>query len=139
MAAPVFRRVMERLAALPDSPLRPIHHTPDSAALAAGEGGQSGATALAVGSAAPDFRGMSQSAAINCGRLRGLRVHVSGSGELVVEQVPPPGGRVSGPDGAVYCQLGSAGDVALTGVLPSPLRQAVLLQKLRRPMLAALH
>ncbi len=132
VAAPVFKRVMERLAALTDSPLRPVHHTIGSASVAVDGAGQSG-------SAAPDFRGMSPLAAVNCGRLRGLRVQFSGSGGLVVDQVPLPGDRVNSAEGAVHCQLGSAENVALSGVLPTPLRQAVLLRKLRRPMLAALH
>ena len=137
MAAPVFKRVIQRLAALPDSPLRPVHDLFDAPALAGEE--ESTDQPLAVGPATPDLRGMSASAAVNCGRLRGLSVHVSGSGEIVVDQVPLPGDRTGNSDGAVYCQLGSAEDVALSAALPTPLRQAVLLRKLRRPMLAALH
>ena len=137
MAAPVFKRVIERLAALPDSPLRPVRDVFDTPALAGEE--QPIDQSQAVVLSAPDLRGMSASAAVNCGRLRGLTVHVSGSWELVVDQVPLPGDRTSGSDGAVYCQLGSPEDVALSTALPMPLRQAVLLRKLRRPMLAALH
>ena len=137
VAAPVFKRVIQRLAALPDSPLRPVHDLFDAPALAGEE--ESTDQPLAVGPATPDLRGMSASAAVNCGRLRGLSVHVSGSGEIVVDQVPLPGDRTGNSDGAVYCQLGSAEDVALSAALPTPLRQAVLLRKLRRPMLAALH
>ena len=136
VAAPVFKRVMERLARLPDSPLRPVH-TPRSVAQA--DGSSASSRQSLAGAAVPDFRGMSRATAENCGRLRGLQVHVSGSGELVVDQIPPPGERINSAEVAVHCRLGSAHDVALSYSMTLPLRQAVLLKKLRRPMLAALH
>ena len=141
VAAPVFRRVMERIAATADSPLRPGRPNPRPASYvdAAGPQPADGTSPPSDPRALPDFRGMSHAAAADCGRLRGLRIHVSGSGDFVVEQTPAPGTRARDEGVAVHCRLGSVEDVALLEQRQLPSRQAVLLQKLRRPMLAALY
>jgi cell division protein FtsI (penicillin-binding protein 3) len=136
VAAPVFKRVMDRLAALPDSPLRRVQA---SGTLAVTDGSLPAEKRSVRARVMPDFRGMTEAAAVDCGRLRGLRVHVSGSGALVMDQTPLPGELASNPDGAVLCRLGTAQEVTLLNPFSLPSRQAVLLQKLGRPMLAAMH
>ena len=89
VAAPAFRRVMERILRLPGGILVERAVRPPSVAT------------LAV----PDLRGMTRSVAIFQAEMRGLPVVFSGEGEVVVSQSPEPGmrGRIK----RIECKLGS--------------------------------
>ena len=88
VAAPAFRRVMERILCLPGGILVERAVRPPSVAT------------LAV----PDLRGMTRSVAIFQAEMRGLPVVFSGEGEVVVSQSPVPGmrGRIK----RIECTLG---------------------------------
>ncbi|MBT7552227.1 MAG: PASTA domain-containing protein, partial [Gemmatimonadetes bacterium] len=88
VAAPAFRRVMERILRLPGGILVERAVRPPSVAT------------LAV----PDLRGMTRSVAIFQAEMRGLPVVFSGEGEVVVSQSPAPGmrGRIK----RIECTLG---------------------------------
>ena len=88
VAAPAFRRVMERILRLPGGILVERAVRPPSVAT------------LAV----PDLRGMTRSVAIFQAEMRGLPVVFSGEGEVVVSQSPEPGmrGRIK----RIKCKLG---------------------------------
>jgi cell division protein FtsI/penicillin-binding protein 2 len=127
VAAPVFRRAMERVLAL-DGSLSPTAFEPALAAAA-----PTAATAI------PDLRGLSSSRARVQAARRGLTLHLEGEGELVIAQIPGPHARRGAGD-VIVCRLGEADDfpppVSLRG---TPLRQAVLMRKLgMRRQLAAL-
>ena len=121
VAAPVFRRVMERVyfrgggerRTEPES-IRPL--------------------ALAPGPEAPvlpDLRGLSRETARYHGRIRGLAVSFAGEGATVISQDPPPGSAASG---WVACTLGHPREALFlpTGM---PVRQSVMLAKFaRRPL-----
>ena len=88
VAAPTFRRVMERIISLPSGPLvEPAAKHPQK-----------------EGPAVPDLRGMTQAMARFQVQMQGLPVAFSGAGTMVVRQLPLPGraGRVE----RINCTLG---------------------------------
>ena len=121
VAAPVFRRVMERVyyqgrIGRPGTP-----ETPESKPL----------PALARVPVLPDFRGLSRETARYQGRIRGLAVRFEGEGSTVISQDPPPG---SGFSNLVACRLGHPRE-ALFPPIGMPVRQSVVLAKFaRRPL-----
>lgn len=88
VAAPAFRRVMERILHLPGGPLveRAVKSVP--------------AEVLAV----PDLRGMTRTVAGFQAEMRGIPVVFSGVGDVVIHQSPAPG--VEGPIERIECILG---------------------------------
>lgn len=89
VAAPAFKRVMQRIVHLPGGLLadRPV------------------AEHLVSTRVVPDLRGMTRSAAHLTAQLRGIEVRAEGHGSVVVGQVPPPGEEVlMGVD--IRCQMG---------------------------------
>ncbi len=126
VAAPPFRRAMERILALDGSPSAgPVvaldaAHTPPSQ------------------ETVPDLRGLPLARARVQAARRGLTLHLQGQGPLVVSQDPSP--TAGGSGSVIVCRLGSADDVPPS--MPSrrtPLRQAVLMRKLgARQQFAAL-
>lgn len=118
VAAPVFRRTMERVLSLHGE--RPVAVAPPR------EAGR-----IDIADVVPDLRGLSPERARNQASRRGLRVQWEGSGPMVVQQSPPPRVARRNQSSVVVCRLGDAEDVpsalALGGV---PLRQAVLMRKL---------
>ena len=89
MAAPAFKRVMQRIVHLPGGLLadRPV------------------AERLVPTRVVPDLRGMTRSAAHLTAQLRGIEVRAEEHGSVVVEQLPPPGEEVlMGAD--IRCQMG---------------------------------
>jgi cell division protein FtsI (penicillin-binding protein 3) len=125
VAAPAFRRAMERILAL-DGP-------PSVAVLAAQD-----STAPDQVEAIPDLRGLQVSSARVQAARRGLVLRLEGEGQLVVSQDPAP--HVDrGSSTVVACRLGEADDVPPPVTLRgTPLRQAVLIRKLgmRRQLVA---
>jgi len=114
IAAPAFKRIMERILYLPEgrrmAPSR--RHDPGEVARVT----------------IPDLRGLTSRVARFQAGLRGLPVTFSGMGDVVVQQHPLPGtDEVSMLH--IFCVLGSAGDAA-TDVGGIPLRQTRLLQTL---------
>lgn len=96
VAAPVFREVVSRVAAVRPDLLRedlrdlqvslpPARHAPRGEALAAPRG--AGSTGL------PDFRGMARTPAIELARRHGLELDLRGAGARVFAQTPGPGTR----------------------------------------------
>lgn len=116
VAAPAFRRTMERVLEL-DGSLEGIAE-PIAAA------------ADSVGLQIPDLRGLVVSHARQQAVRRGLAVRFEGAGPLVISQQPPP--RSLRPTGVVVCWLGEADDIAAPALRQAPRRQSVLLQKLAR-------
>ena len=117
VAAPVFRRTMERVLAL-DGSLSPTVSEPAVAAISS------------AADVMPDLRGLSSTRARVQAARRGLALRLEGEGELVIAQTPPPH-AVRGVGDVIVCRLGEAGDFPLTVSLRgTPLRQAVLMRKL---------
>lgn len=117
VAAPVFRRTMERVLAL-DGSLSPTVSEPAVAAISS------------AADVMPDLRGLSSMRARVQAARRGLALRLEGEGELVIAQTPPPH-AVRGVGDVIVCRLGEAGDFPLTVSLRgTPLRQAVLMRKL---------
>jgi len=126
VAAPAFRRAMERVLALDGPPNLSSVATADLAA-------STMQTELI-----PDLRGLPLARARVQAARRGLALRLEGVGELVVSQDPAP--QVDRGSGAVVvCRLGVAADIPPLGSMrTTPLRQAVLMRKLgmRRQLVA---
>jgi cell division protein FtsI (penicillin-binding protein 3) len=117
VAAPAFRRAMERVLALEG-------HMPVVA--------QATDEVVPARERVPDLRGLAPTRARAQAQRRGLRVHWEGEGSLIVEQSPAPH-AVRAQD-VVLCRLGEAGDLPPPVALrDTPLRQAVLMRKLGHP------
>ena len=89
VAAPAFKRVMQRIIHLPGGLLadRPMGENLVSTRIV------------------PDLRGMTRSAAYLTAQLRGIEVQAEGQGSVVVGQVPQPGEEILvGVD--IRCQMG---------------------------------
>jgi membrane peptidoglycan carboxypeptidase len=124
VAAPAFRKVMERVLSL-DGSLK----FPSAASVLA--------TAPPTAEQIPDLRGLSPARAQAQASRRGLMVRLEGEGELVIAQSQTP--HLSSGSGVIVCQLGKVEDVLpLVSLRDVPLRQAVLMQKLgaRRQLVA---
>ncbi len=120
VAAPVFRRVMER-----------VYFQGGIKRPRAPESRPSPALAARVSPVLPDLRGLSPETARYHGNIRGLAVHFAGEGTTVISQDPPPGSAVSD---RVACTLGHPRE-ALFPPTGMPVRQSVLLAKFaRRPL-----
>ncbi|MBT3343921.1 MAG: hypothetical protein HN712_05275 [Gemmatimonadetes bacterium] len=117
VAAPAFRRTMERVLKL-DGSL-------DGAGVAI-----DASVADGMGLPIPDLRGLVASHARQQATRRGLAVRFEGAGSLVVSQEPSP--RTQAQTGVVVCWLGEAEDIASPASMTAPRRQSVLLQKLSR-------
>ena len=124
VAAPIFRRVMEkvyfqggvsRLVATSDAPEDLANNTHNDPIRRL-----------------PDLRGLGRKIAAYHADLRGLRIRFVGSGTKVISQNPSPGGIRSG---YIECVLGDPED-AESPDGRMPLRQSVLLGKLARKQLA---
>ena len=126
VAAPPFRRTMERVLAL------------DGSRMAAASAESELVTADTT-KAIPDLRGLPMARAQVQAARRGLRLHFQGQGELVISQQPAPH-MAQGAQEIVLCQLGRMEDaLAPISLHRTPLRQAVLMRKLGlRPPLVAL-
>ena len=126
VAAPAFRRTMERVLVLDGS------HEPGR--------GRSGSLAAEAppgrAGAIPDLRGLDVSRARSQARRRDLTLRFEGSGSIVIDQEPAP--RTRGAEGSILCRLGDPSDLLAMGLSGAPMRQAVLVRKLRGPRLAAL-
>jgi membrane peptidoglycan carboxypeptidase len=125
VAAPAFRRTMERVLALEDSQL-PVAVTVPQAAI----------DAAPAPDVVPDLRGMDVVRARGHAERRDLTVHFTGAGDLVVEQMPAP--RTTRVGDVITCRLGSADDIFPLALADAPIRQAVLMRKLRGRHLVAL-
>ncbi len=123
VAAPAFRRTMERVLAL-DGTLGP---TTAAAAV----------TVALTAEAIPDLRGLSVARAHVQAERRGLRLRLEGEGELVVAQDPAPN-LDRGTADVLVCQLGQGQVMPSISLHGMPLRQAVLMRKLgvHRPLVA---
>lgn len=88
VAAPAFRRIMERILHLPGGLLVERAAKP----------------ARATGLAVPDLRGMTRAVARFQAEMRGMPVVFTGGGDVVVNQSPLPG--QSGRVGRIDCTLG---------------------------------
>lgn len=88
VAAPAFKRVMERILHLPGGLLFERATQP----------------LVEADRAVPDLRGMSRAVARFQGEMRGMRVAFMGTGDMVVEQTPRPG--AAGRGGHIKCVLG---------------------------------
>ena len=88
VAAPAFKRVMERILHLPGGLLFERATQP----------------LVEADRAVPDLRGMSQAVARFQGEMRGMPVAFIGMGDVVVEQTPRPG--TVGRAGHIKCVLG---------------------------------
>jgi len=142
VAAPAFKRIMERIALLSESEIstRGLARLSLPAVTAAERSqvrSRRGETQLdRPVSAVPDFRGMTSRKARYQGELRGMTVLFEGAGDVVVGQTPAPGSFVRNQ--ALACKLGTAESVEGSGLLSTPLRQALLLRNLGGHVLAAL-
>ena len=114
IAAPAFKRVVERIFHLSDE-VEPQHFLADKDILT-----------IAI----PDLRGMRPSAAQFQAELRGASITFTGHGEIVVQQEPPPG-STDREAGHIFCVLGPAADIPSRAMEITPLRQALLLQNIR--------
>ena len=126
VAAPAFRRTMERVLVLDGS------HEPGrgrSRALAAADSAEGRGVV-------PDLRGLDVSRARTQARRRDLTLRFEGSGEIVIDQEPAPRSRRAG--GSIRCRLGDPSDLFALGLSGAPMRQAVLVRKLRGPRIVAL-
>jgi cell division protein FtsI (penicillin-binding protein 3) len=112
IAAPVFKRVIERIIYQSDDHDMAVHFE----------------AVPAVVATAPDLRGMRRSVAQYQAGLRAMPVIFSGKGELIIGQEPAAGESI--PAGkTILCRLGSPGaEVVLSEATPS--RQSALLQSL---------
>ena len=120
VAAPVFRRVMERVYFQGRIKRPPAPESKPPPALAA-----------RPTPVLPDLRGLSPETARYHGSIRGLAVNFAGEGTTVISQDPPPGSAVSD---RVACTLGHPRE-ALFPPTGMPVRQSVLLAKFaRRPL-----
>ena len=122
VAAPTFRRVMERILYLGDE------------AVAFGSGdfaveAQRPRMMQPVRPRLPDLRGMTQPVADFQARLRGMAVEFEGRGDVVVAQKPLPG-PMAFQARSISCVLGSKGKVVSLKGDVLPLRQALLLRNL---------
>lgn len=120
VAAPAFRRTMERVLKLDGS----IEGRQPSADLRAVAGTDSTSAQM------PDLRGLVASHARHHAARRGLAVRFEGAGPLVISQEPLP--RTHQSTGVVVCWLGEAEEIATPALMSAPRRQSVLLQKLAR-------
>ena len=121
LAAPTFKRVVERVLHLGDRPLG-IQQPAPAGGLAAG---------------LPDLRGMSEAMARYQAEIRGWAVTFSGRGEIVLRQEPAAGTALADV-GRVACVLGTDGDLSLPQGLQGHRRQSLWLQRMRGAHLAAL-
>lgn len=128
VAAPAFRRTMERVLALRGTPAQLADQTEARAPESQPQ----------VQERIPDLRGLSPASARVQAARRGLVVQLEGDGPLVVDQAPLPRAPRSDDD-AIVCRLGDEQSVLPPVTLAdAPLRQAVLLAKLAPPALVAL-
>lgn len=118
IAAPAFKRIMERILYLPEGRKMALQRQVPEAV---------GIPEMAI----PDLRGMTSRVARFQTGLRGLPVTFSGKGEVVVQQRPLPSENQEGLL-HISCVLGSADDIEATAVSDIPLRQGRLLQMLKR-------
>jgi cell division protein FtsI (penicillin-binding protein 3) len=116
VAAPAFRRTMERVLKLDGS----LEHSGEVAQLSP----NAGAVPM------PDLRGLVMSQARHHASRRGLGIRFEGAGSLVVAQ--QPAARSLQETGAIVCWLGEADEIAGPDLRQAPRRQSVLLQKLSR-------
>ena len=118
VAAPAFRRAMERVLALDGAP--------SVAPMAAADLAASSVLTESI----PDLRGLPIARAHVQAVRRGLALRLEGEGQLVISQDPVP--QVARGSGAVVvCRLGVATDMPPLGSMrATPLRQAVLMRKL---------
>ena len=125
VAAPVFRRTMERVLVLDGS------HKPGQ--------GRSGSLAAVAPAGhdvtVPDLRGLDVSRARVQARRRDLTLRFEGSGSIVIDQEPAP--RSRGAEGSILCRLGDEADLLALGLSGAPMRQSVLIRKLQGPRLVA--
>ena len=126
VAAPAFRRTMERILIL-DGSQAPGGSRPDALADAGTE---------VRGDVVPDFRGLDVPRVRVQARRRDLNLRFEGSGPIVVGQEPAPRSRLTEAD--ILCRLGSRADLLALGLPEAPMRQAVLVRKLQGPQLVAL-
>ena len=126
VAAPAFRRTMERILVLDGSREPGRGRSKSLAAADSAEGG----------GVVPDLRGLDVSRARNQARRRDLTLRFEGSGEIVIGQEPAP--RSPGTGGSILCRLGDPSDLLALGLSGAPMRQAVLVRKLRGPRIVAL-
>lgn len=118
IAAPAFKRIMERILYLPEGQKMALQRQiPESV----------GVPKVAI----PDLRGMTSRVARFQTGLRGLPVTFSGKGEVVIQQRPLPGADQEDLL-HISCVLGSADEVEAIAVSDILLRQGHLLQMLRR-------
>ncbi|NKB67763.1 MAG: PASTA domain-containing protein [Candidatus Latescibacteria bacterium] len=121
LAAPTFKRVVERVLHLGNRP--GTHPEPaERQQMAAG---------------LPDLRGMTQAMAQFQAEIRGWNCEFSGRGEVVLGQEPAPGTDLD-PVGRVVCLLGGDGDLRLPGPVQGSRRQVLWLRQMRGAHLAAL-
>ncbi|MEW6749506.1 MAG: penicillin-binding transpeptidase domain-containing protein [Candidatus Latescibacterota bacterium] len=92
-AAPAFRRTVERILYLPD--------TPDIAPPPPAEAREARPVAVSI----PDLRGLTDQVARFQANLRGLSVRFAGSGPVVTQQTPAPGPAAEGV-AQITCTLG---------------------------------
>ena len=114
IAAPAFKRVVERIFNLSDE-VQPQHSV---------------AVKELFAISTPDLRGMRPSAAQFQAELRGASITFTGQGEIVVRQEPPPGSTGKEGDN-IFCVLGPAADIPSRVMEIAPLRQALLMQNMR--------
>ncbi len=126
VAAPAFRRTMERILVLDGSQ---APGRPEAGSLAA-------APPAAGGKVVPDLRGLDVSRARTQARRRDLTLRFEGSGAIVIDQEPAPRSRST--EASILCRLGNQADLFALGRPEAPMRQAVLLRKLRGTQLVAL-
>lgn len=132
VAAPAFRRTMERVLSLRRAP-QPLPSDPP------GDAEPEAPVAVEpVPERIPDLRGLSSAAARLQAVRRGLVLQLEGRGPLVIDQTPAP--REPRQEGvALVCRLGDERQIPPPLPLEeAPLRQAALLAKLFRPSLVAL-
>jgi stage V sporulation protein D (sporulation-specific penicillin-binding protein) len=126
VAAPAFRRTMERVLVLDGS----------QAPGRSKSGSLAAAKPAAGGEVVPDLRGLDVSRARTQARRRDLTLRFEGSGAIVIDQEPAPRSRST--EASILCRLGNRADLFALGRPEAPMRQAVLLRKLRGTQLMAL-
>jgi cell division protein FtsI (penicillin-binding protein 3) len=123
VAAPVFKRIAERILYLGDGRL--AAHRPREA---------SGKVDEVV---VPDLRGTTRQVAQFQAEMRGATLRFAGAGDVVVYQEPAPGSRSATPL-QVTCVLGDNGAGKLEETATMPRRQELLLRHLNERTLASL-
>tara|TARA_Y100000588_G_scaffold259134_1_gene273837 strand:- start:216 stop:1223 length:1008 start_codon:yes stop_codon:yes gene_type:complete len=120
VAAPVFKRIVERILYLGDGRLSAYRPRE--------------ATARVEELVVPDLRGTTRRVAQFQAEMRGAKLHFTGVGDVVVYQEPAPGLRSPIPL-QVTCVLGRAGDGELEEAKAMPRRQELLLRHLGKQRL----